>query len=223
MGNKSSGTTNYWQVTIISARISSPVQGLLNRFHNLNKDIKQALVSMALSSNNKILQQEILQHTNDKTATRTQPVKLAKDLIKLADTYNIPELQFSEQAAKRRYNYNSWIIKIRMSNSLHDKAAHHCQFCTTTMCWKQSPIFIDKRKSGPIFSECHFGPWGKRRRCSAPTWILMILTIFHHAFTSLQIKPDEIGTSFFKRFIFAKSAGKMQSTLILKKTWSTMP
>jgi hypothetical protein len=38
--------------------------------------------------------------------------KLTKEIIKLADTYKVPELRFDEQASKRRFNFQNWIMKL---------------------------------------------------------------------------------------------------------------
>ncbi len=38
---------------------------------------------------------------------------MAKELIKLANTYNVPELKFSDQASKRQTAYNAWITKLQ--------------------------------------------------------------------------------------------------------------
>jgi hypothetical protein len=39
--------------------------------------------------------------------------KLTKEIIKLADTYKVPELKFDEQAARRRFNFQTWIMKLK--------------------------------------------------------------------------------------------------------------
>jgi hypothetical protein len=39
--------------------------------------------------------------------------KLTKELIKLAESYKVPELKFDEQASKRRYNYQTWLMKLQ--------------------------------------------------------------------------------------------------------------
>jgi hypothetical protein len=43
----------------------------------------------------------------------TSLAKLTKELIKLADSYKVPELKFDEQAGKRRFNYQAWLTKLQ--------------------------------------------------------------------------------------------------------------
>jgi hypothetical protein len=43
----------------------------------------------------------------------TKQAKLAKEHIKLANTYDVPELKFSEQAVKHQSSYTAWITKLK--------------------------------------------------------------------------------------------------------------
>jgi hypothetical protein len=47
------------------------------------------------------------------TKNGTSLAKLTKELIKLADSYKVLELKFDEQAGKRRFNYQAWLMKLQ--------------------------------------------------------------------------------------------------------------
>jgi hypothetical protein len=86
-----------------STDISSPVKGLLDKYYSLDESSKQALWNSAMTTNNIALQHALFNLQED-VKNRNNPVnqaKLAKELIKLADTYKMPELKFDEQAKKR--------------------------------------------------------------------------------------------------------------------------
>jgi hypothetical protein len=93
--------------------ITSPIKDLLDRYDDLDDDSKKALFSSAISTNNVDLQRALLDIRCSKGNTGTTLAKLTKELIKLAETYKVPELRFEEQATKRRYNYYTWIAKLK--------------------------------------------------------------------------------------------------------------
>jgi hypothetical protein len=96
-------------------RISSPIQKLLINYTNLDEDSRKNLFQLALLSNNEPLQRALidLQQTQGKGSSSYQ-AKLAKELIKLAQTYKVAELPFDNQATKRRMNYFLWSTKLRL-------------------------------------------------------------------------------------------------------------
>jgi hypothetical protein len=49
----------------------------------------------------------------DNANEATQQAKLAKELIKLATPYKIPEPTFDVQASKRRFNISTWFSKLQ--------------------------------------------------------------------------------------------------------------
>ena len=55
--------------------------------------------------------------SDDEKKTAAVPVtsaqaKLARELIKLANTYKVPELTFTDKATKRRFNYQTCFTKL---------------------------------------------------------------------------------------------------------------
>jgi len=54
----------------------------------------------------------------EQNSNKTEPIinsaqaKLAKELIKLANTYRVPELTFTDQASRRRFNFQTWFNKL---------------------------------------------------------------------------------------------------------------
>jgi hypothetical protein len=49
----------------------------------------------------------------DHASDAAQQAKLAKELIKLANSYKVPELTFDVQASKRRFNFSTWYSKLQ--------------------------------------------------------------------------------------------------------------
>jgi hypothetical protein len=45
--------------------------------------------------------------------TGTSLAKLTKGLIKLVYSYKVPELKYDKQASKRKYNYQTWQMKLQ--------------------------------------------------------------------------------------------------------------
>jgi hypothetical protein len=74
----------------------------------LDDDSKKALMTAAISTNNLDFQHALITLCQNQTNTGSL-AKLAKELIKLADTYKVPELHFEEQAKRLRYNHHAWI------------------------------------------------------------------------------------------------------------------
>jgi hypothetical protein len=64
--------------------ISSPIHMLISYFNKLNGDSKKAMMTANVNSNTTTLKTEL--------TTKESQAKLAKDLIKLADSYKIMEL-----------------------------------------------------------------------------------------------------------------------------------
>jgi hypothetical protein len=91
--------------------ISYTMKVMLDKYDTLDEDSKNELFRYAISSGNENLQSCLLMLRQSKTGTSL--AKLTKELIKLADSYNIPELKFDEQASKRRFNYQAWIMKLQ--------------------------------------------------------------------------------------------------------------
>jgi hypothetical protein len=90
--------------------ISATMESMLEKFSDLDDDSKKALMHHAITSNNEVLQSRLLK-LRESNGNNYSIAKLTKEIIKLAETYKVPELKFDEQAQRRRFNFQSWIMK----------------------------------------------------------------------------------------------------------------
>jgi hypothetical protein len=90
--------------------ITATMERLLASYHDLDDDTKKSLLNNAISTNNEELQHRLL---TLRQASGSTLAKLTKELIKMADSYKVPELNFDEKAVKRRLNFQGWILKLR--------------------------------------------------------------------------------------------------------------
>jgi len=85
-----------------SKQISSPIQKMLNNYENLDDDTKKHLFQNALLTNNDALQRELMNLQQNKISSSVSlQAKLAKELMKISETYKIPELTFDTKAKTR--------------------------------------------------------------------------------------------------------------------------
>ena len=83
-------------------RISSPIQKMLNNYENLDEETKKHLFQNALLTNNDTLQRELMNlQQNEISSSISLQAKLAKELMKISETYKIPELAFDSKAKMR--------------------------------------------------------------------------------------------------------------------------
>jgi hypothetical protein len=69
------------------------------------------LTQHVITTDNAVLQRRIME-LREHQGNNTTLGKLTKEIIKLADMYKVPELRFDEQASKRRFNFQNWIMKL---------------------------------------------------------------------------------------------------------------
>jgi uncharacterized protein YdcH (DUF465 family) len=154
--------------------------------------------------------------------------KLAKELIKLANSYKIAELTFDVQASKRRFNFSTWFSKMQTILSMFPQTASVIQhdgkigFYQNTNDFGNKALFLlIGSKVDTYFQRAirHFAGQGDKALAFIQSQCANISnedkSHFHHAFTTLRIKESESATAFIKRFIFAKteaeSAGNLYS------------
>jgi hypothetical protein len=101
--------------------LSYTMQAMLEKYENLDEDSKNELFRYAISSGNENLQSRLLLLRQNKNGTTL--AKLTKELIKLAESYKVPELKFDEQASKRRFNYQAWIMKLQPILAMFNQTA----------------------------------------------------------------------------------------------------
>jgi len=109
---KGAPTTTSTSIAPSSTSLTTPIKNLIANYDSLNDATKKALLWVALSSNNYELQRELFSKNGLVTNNNmSKQAKLAKELIKLANTYNAPKLKFSEQATKHRTA--AWVTKLK--------------------------------------------------------------------------------------------------------------
>lgn len=92
--------------------ISAMMETMLEKYSELDKDSKKAVMHHAITSNNRTLQHHLMLLRDDQSKT-CSIAKLTKEIIKLAETYKVPKLKFDEQAPKRLFNFQTWIMKLK--------------------------------------------------------------------------------------------------------------
>jgi hypothetical protein len=105
----------------VPGEISYTMNALLEIYETLDEDSKNELLKYAISSGNENLQSCLLMLHQNKTGTSL--AKLTKDLIKLADSYEVPDLKFDKQASKQQFNFHTWIMKIQPILAMFPKTA----------------------------------------------------------------------------------------------------
>jgi hypothetical protein len=81
---------------------------------------------------------------NNVSDEATLQAKLAKELIKLANSYKFPELTFDIQASKRRYNFSTWFTKLQTILSMFPQTSNVIQDSGMIMFYPNSNDFGNK-------------------------------------------------------------------------------
>ncbi len=95
----------------VHGEISYTMNAMLEKYETLDEDSKNELLKYAISTGKEHLQSRLLMLRQGKSGTSL--AKLTKELIKLAESYNVPELKFDEQASKRGFNYQACLMKVQ--------------------------------------------------------------------------------------------------------------
>jgi len=154
----------------------------------------------------------------DNVTDATLQAKLAKELIKLANSYKIPELTFDVQASKGRFNFSTWYSKMQTILSMFPQTALIVRDPNTISFYpnindigNKALFLLIGAKVDAYFQHAirHFAGHGDKALVFIKSQCANICTEdkvhFHHAFTTLRIKENESATAFLKRFIFAKT------------------
>ncbi len=80
-----------------SGNISATMEAMLEKFSELDDDSKKALMHHEITTNNETLQNRLMK-LRESSGNNYNIAKLTKEIIKLAETYKVPELKFDEQA-----------------------------------------------------------------------------------------------------------------------------
>ncbi len=202
-----------------SSGISSPIKKLLDSYNDLDEHSKQALLLTAISSGNVELQRTLFALRDDDKNTNNPGslAKLAKELIKLADTYKVPELKFEEQATKQRYNYRNWITKLRPILAMFShtssviKEDEIIPFQNPNCIGNKALYLLIGSRVDGYFQRAikQFKGKGDKALELVKLQCANVNALdkhhFHHLFTSIRIKHNESAMSYLRRFIYAKT------------------
>jgi hypothetical protein len=86
--------------------ISATMEEMLEMFSELDDDSKKALMHHAITSNKEDLQIRLMK-LHESSGNNNSIAKLAKEIIKLTETYKVPELKFDEHVQQYRFNSQS--------------------------------------------------------------------------------------------------------------------
>lgn len=144
--------------------------------------------------------------------------KLAKELIKLSNSYKVPELAFNVKATKHHFSYTTWISKMQTILSMFPQTADIIQNDGSIHFYENSETFGNKAlylligaKVDTYFQReiHHFNGYGDKALAFIKTQCANISNkdkdYFHHAFSTLRIKENESATAFIRSFIYAKT------------------
>jgi len=143
--------------------------------------------------------------------------KLAKELMKISETYKIPELTFDTKAKTRRSNYFTWCSKLRPILAMFPQTSK--LFQDNEIIPYENPEDIGNKalyilissKVDEYFQRAikQFEGYGDKALSFIKIQCANINSEdthhFHHLFTNLRIKDNESATNFFRRFTFAKT------------------
>jgi len=162
------------------------------------------------------------------TITSAQ-AKLAKELIKLANTYKVPELTFTDKATRRRSIYQTWFTKLRPILAMFTETASLIEgekvtpFDDTDCIGNKALYLLIGSRVDAYFQRAIRKFEGKGDQA-----LLYIKNLcasvnaddthhFHYLFTSIPIKEQESATNYFRRCMFARTEAKGAGTFTLNK------
>jgi hypothetical protein len=92
--------------------ISQPKEETGNPIEENKKPAAVSINEKANSTEMKLKSSHDVQENKTDSAVSSAQAKLAKELIKLANTYKVPELIFSDQANRCQFAYQTWFNKL---------------------------------------------------------------------------------------------------------------
>jgi len=205
----------------VPGEISHTMNALLEKYETLDKGSRNELLKFAISSGNENLQSRLLMLRQNKTGTSL--AKLTKELIKLADSYKVPELKFDEQASKRRFNFHAWIMKIQPNLPMFPQTASVLPnnkvipFADPHTAGNRVLYLLISSRTDSYFKRVikQFEPFSDKalellqEQCAHISW--EDKSYFHERLVGLRIREDETASSFIKRFTYAKATAEAAS------------
>jgi hypothetical protein len=143
--------------------------------------------------------------------------KLAKELIKLAQTYKVSELVFNTRGTKCRTNYFLWSTKLlpilamfpqtsEVFNSVNITPYDDAEFVGNKALYLLISATVDEYFQRAIKK---FEGYGDKALAFIKTQCANISAEdthhYHHIFTTMRIKDNKSATNFFKRFTSAQT------------------
>jgi hypothetical protein len=154
---------------------------------------------------------------NSETVVTSAQAKLAKELIKLANTYKVPELNFFDQAGRHWFGYQTWFNKLRPILAMFPETSEVIQG-EKIIPFKDANCVGNKALYLVIGSQvdAYFQRAIRKLEGKGDQALMLIKTQcasttaddthhFHHLFTSIWIKENESASNFFRRFTFART------------------
>jgi hypothetical protein len=153
------------------------------------------------------------------TVTSAQ-AKLAKELIKLSNTYKVPELTFTDKPTRRRSHYQTWFTKLRPILAMFNDTTSVIQ--GEKVIPFQDVNCIGNKALFPLIGsrvDAYF-QWAIRKfEGKGDQALLYIKNLcasinaddthhYHYLFTSIRIKEQESATNYFRGFTFARTEAK---------------
>jgi len=146
--------------------------------------------------------------------------KLAKELIKLASTYKVPELTFVKKAARHLLTYQGWIARLHPILAMFPEMASVLKqediipFIPADCIGNKALFLLISSRVDDYFQKPIHGFEGKgdkeqqfiKTKCANIT--ADDTHHFHHLFTSIWIKENESTTSYFCHFTFGRMEAK---------------
>jgi hypothetical protein len=158
----------------------------------------------------------------------TSLAKLTKELIKLADSYKVPELKFDEQARKRRFNYQAWLMKLQPILAMFSQTASVLPHDKVVPCSDPYAIgnhalyLLISSRTDSYFQQAikQFEPFGDKalellqEQCTHVS--REDKSYFHKQLIGLKIRENESTSNFIKRFTYARTAAEAASNQYTK-------
>ncbi|MFN9979363.1 MAG: hypothetical protein ACK53Y_05595, partial [bacterium] len=149
--------------------------------------------------------------------------KLTKELIKLADSYKVPELKFDEQASKRDFNYQTWIMKLQPILAMFSQTAQVLPndkvipFSDPHAIGNRALNLLISSRADSYFQRAikQFEPFSDKALALLQEQCAHISredkSYFHERLVGLKIRENESASSFIKRFTYAKTTAEAAS------------
>jgi hypothetical protein len=176
-----------------------------------------------ISSNNELLQSRLMMLRDADKKDGLSLAKLTKEIIKLADTYKVPELKFDEQASKQCYNYQTWIMKLRLILAMFPQTASVLPgdsiipFQDLHSNKNRALYLLLSVRTDSYFQRAikQHEPFGDKaleliqKQCAHISH--KDKSYFHETFVNLRIRENESASSFLKKFTYAKTTAEAAS------------